>query len=136
MANRLHFDQGNIHLVLDVMTGELFELINKATGDNLLKNGMFKQKQPFTLAVKTSDGKTLQLSAPPHKRAFEGKRAETEYALISADYLAFQPKKSANNCKNNRKNSRFFQKGMLQYCFAMSIYCFLTEERNYERQKH
>lgn len=71
MANRLHFDQGNIHLVLDVMTGELFELINKATGDNLLKNGMFKQKQPFTLAVKTSDGKTLQLSAPPHKRAFE-----------------------------------------------------------------
>ncbi|MBQ5738849.1 MAG: metallophosphoesterase [Oscillospiraceae bacterium] len=28
-----------------------------------------------------------------HKRAFEGKRQMTEYALISADYLAFQPKK-------------------------------------------
>ena len=71
MANRLHFDYGNIHLVLDAMTGELFELINKASGDNLLKNGMFKQKQPFTLSLKQPDGKTVQLSPPPHKRAFE-----------------------------------------------------------------
>ncbi len=71
MANRLHFDYANVHLVLDVMTGELFELINKATGDSLLKNGMFKQKQPFTLSLKQTDGRTVQLSAPPHKRAFE-----------------------------------------------------------------
>ncbi|MBO5898283.1 MAG: hypothetical protein J6R04_04650 [Clostridia bacterium] len=71
MANRAHFDYGNVHVVLDVMTGELFELINKTTGDNLLKNGMFKQKQPFTLALKQTDGRTVQLSPPPHKRAFE-----------------------------------------------------------------
>ncbi len=71
MANRLHFDYGNTHVVLDAMTGELFELIRKDTGDNVLKNGMFKQRQPFTLSLRRADGKTEQLAPPPHKRAFE-----------------------------------------------------------------
>lgn len=33
------------------------------------------------------------LHGPAHKRAFEGRRNSTEYALISADYLKFTPKK-------------------------------------------
>ena len=33
------------------------------------------------------------LHGPVIRRAFEGKRQETEYALISADYLGFVPKK-------------------------------------------
>ena len=70
MANRLHFDYANVHVVLDAMTGELFELIRKDTGDNVLKNGMFTQRQPFTLSLRSTDGKTLQLAPPPHKRAF------------------------------------------------------------------
>lgn len=36
------------------------------------------------------------LHGPTHKRAFEGKRNSTEYALISADYLGFIPKKICN----------------------------------------
>ena len=33
------------------------------------------------------------LHGPMHRRAFEGRRNSTEYALISADYLGFVPKK-------------------------------------------
>lgn len=33
------------------------------------------------------------LHGPTHRRAFEGRRNSTEYALISADYLKFIPKK-------------------------------------------
>ena len=33
------------------------------------------------------------LHGPTHRRAFEGRRGETDYALISADYLGFVPKK-------------------------------------------
>lgn len=36
----------------------------------------------------------LRTSARPHApRAFEGRRGETDYALVSADYLGFVPKK-------------------------------------------
>ena len=31
-----------------------------------------------------------------HRRAFEGMRGKTEYALIAADYVAFQPVKICN----------------------------------------
>ena len=31
-----------------------------------------------------------------HRRAFEGMREKTEYALIAADYVAFQPVKICN----------------------------------------
>lgn len=31
------------------------------------------------------------LHGPTHRRAFEGKRGKTEYALIAADYVAFRP---------------------------------------------
>ena len=33
------------------------------------------------------------LHGPTHRRAFEGRRGETDYALVSADYLGFVPKK-------------------------------------------
>ena len=33
------------------------------------------------------------LHGPTIRRAFEGKRLQTEYALISADHLGFMPKK-------------------------------------------
>jgi len=33
------------------------------------------------------------LHGPTHRRAFEGRRQKTEYALVSADYLEFIPKK-------------------------------------------
>ncbi len=36
------------------------------------------------------------LHGATHKRAFEGKRAFTEYSLVSADYLGFTPKKILN----------------------------------------
>ena len=33
------------------------------------------------------------LHGPTHRRAFAGRRGETDYALVSADYLGFVPKK-------------------------------------------
>ena len=37
-----------------------------------------------------------QLHGYTHRRAFEGMRGKTEYALIAADYVAFQPVKICN----------------------------------------
>lgn len=75
---RLHFDEGGIHLVLDSLTGELVELIRKDTGDNLLKNHMYAFRQPFTLTLQKNDGKTYELSPPPHSVAFENPMLKPE----------------------------------------------------------
>lgn len=39
------------------------------------------------------------LHGPSIKRRWEGKRGETEFSLISADYLGFIPKKICDSCK-------------------------------------
>ena len=75
---RLHFDEGGIHLVLDTFSGELLELIRKDTGDNLIKNHMYSLRQPFSITLRENDGKTYQLTPPPHLTAFRNPELKPE----------------------------------------------------------
>ncbi len=73
------------------------------------------------------------LHGPTHRRAFEGRRGETDYALVSADYLGFVPKKSAIKGKMIKKG-RYFPKPMVKYRFAMSIICLIRRKKKHECQ--
>lgn len=47
--SRYHFSNGLISVAIDSLTGELLELVNEKTGENLIKNSAFVLKQPFQL---------------------------------------------------------------------------------------
>ncbi len=62
--SRLHFENGNLHLALDALTGEILELCDVKRGENLIKNSMFQLAQPFTVTLRNAAGELLELSAP------------------------------------------------------------------------
>ena len=61
--SRYHFENDKISLSLDSKSGELIELINKVTGDNLIKSHENSCPPPFCLCLE--DGATV--TAPRRK---------------------------------------------------------------------
>jgi hypothetical protein len=62
---RQHFSNGFVSIAIDNLTGELLELQDEKSGDNLIKNSVYMLPQPFVLVCKV-DGKEelCELSSP------------------------------------------------------------------------
>lgn len=56
--SRYHFENDCLHLAIDSLNGQILELADRRTGENLLKNAMFALPQPFTVRLRSNEGET------------------------------------------------------------------------------
>ncbi len=65
-GRRVRLKNEHIALAFDRRTGELVELCNNRTGENLLKNWSAHRSMPFCLLLANAAGETLKLVAPTY----------------------------------------------------------------------
>ena len=53
--SRYHLSNGRLSLALDSLTGELLELVDETSGENLIKNHTFALPQPFAILAKKGE---------------------------------------------------------------------------------
>lgn len=59
---RKHFSNGILSMAFDAMSGELIELTDEKSGDNLIKNHLPEAHTPFTLELTQRDGRVRELA--------------------------------------------------------------------------
>ena len=79
--SRYHFENDKISLSLDSKSGELIELINKTTGDNLIKSHEYSCPPPFCLCL--ADGATV--TAPRRKDCMTDTSLAAKIVCVECD---------------------------------------------------
>ena len=58
--SRYHYGNGLLSVAVDSLTGEILELINESSGENLIKNSAYTLRQPFQVWA-GAGGETVRL---------------------------------------------------------------------------
>jgi len=82
---RIRIGNDLVELAFNGNTGELLELVNKTSGDNLLKNWLNCRSMPFNIILKDLDGNEFSACAPLYKDVLESMDYIPDFKIVDSD---------------------------------------------------